>query len=306
MTLSILRDTDLSREEVMAVLGDISELKPKIINREPLDILESRIICLLFEKPSTRTRSGFEVAVLRLGGKPVYQASGDTQLKRGEPVKDTARILGSYFDAIVARVFAQSTVDELAEHSGIPVINALSDLCHPTQALSDLFTITEVKGELSGLTMAYIGDGGNVLHSLLIACPLVGISVNAACPERYMPEPEIVRQAEKVAADGAARVTLTSDPRLAAEGADIVYTDVWVSMGEEHEEEEKAGEFEGFQVNGELLKLAKPDAVVMHCLPAHRGHEITDEVIEGPQSVVWQQGANKMYGAAGILKFLLA
>lgn len=227
------------------------------------------------------------------------------QLKRGEPIKDTARILGSYYDALIARVFAQDTVDQLAEHSQIPVINGLSDLNHPTQAVCDLYTVLEVKGRLKGLTMAYIGDGDNVCHSLLVACSNVGMNVNAACPEGYMPSPDIVAEAEKLAAENGARVMVVSDPRQAASGADVLYTDVWVSMGEEEEKEKRLKDFEGYQINDALLELADKDAVVMHCLPAHRGLEITDDVIEGPRSVVWRQGANKMYGAAGILDFFL-
>jgi ornithine carbamoyltransferase len=227
------------------------------------------------------------------------------QLKSGEPIKDTARILGSYYDGLVARVFAQDTVDQLAQHSGITVINGLSDLNHPTQAVCDLYTVLEVKGKLEGLTMAYIGDGGNVCHSLLVACSKVGMNINAACPEGYMPQPDIVAEAEELAAESGSRIRVVDDPRDAAEGADVLYTDVWVSMGEE-EKEKKLKDFEDYQINADLLELADKDAVVMHCLPAHRGLEITDDVIEGPQSVVWRQGANKMYGAAGILAFFLS
>jgi ornithine carbamoyltransferase len=305
MARSFLRDTDVTSKEIMEMIADARDLKPKVKAGEPLDILERKVVCLLFEKPSTRTRNSFEVATLRLGGKAVYQVSSDMQLKRGEPVKDTARILGSYFDAIVARVFAQATVDELAEYSGITVINALSDLNHPTQAICDLLTIAEVKGDLEGLALAYVGDGGNVLHSLMIACPKVGMNVKAACPEGYMPRADIVKQAEEISEQAGSQLTIMRDPGDAARGADILYTDVWVSMGEEEEKEKRLKDFEGYQINDELLGLANEGAVVMHCLPAHRGHEITDDVIEGPRSVVWEQGANKMYGAAGILEFFL-
>lgn len=281
-------------------------LKPKIEAGEPLEILKNKIMCLLFEKPSTRTRNSFETACLRLGGHSVYNASENMQLKRGEPIKDTARILGSYYDAITARVFAQDTVDEFAECSGITVINALSDLCHPTQAVCDLFTLLEVKDKLEGLTLAYIGDGDNVCHSLMIACAKVGMNTHSACPNGYLPDPDIVKEAEKIATETGAKVEVVNDPREAAEDADALYTDVWVSMGEDAEKEKRLKDFEGYQINSDLLKIANEGAVVMHCLPAHRGLEITDEVIEGPQSIVWRQGANKMYGAAGILKFFLA
>ncbi|MDY6797076.1 MAG: ornithine carbamoyltransferase [Actinomycetota bacterium] len=305
MTRSFLRDGDLTQKELLNIFDRIGNLKPRMEDEENLEVLENKIVVLLFEKPSTRTRNSFEAAVLRLGGKSVYNASSNMQLKRGEPIKDTARILGSYYDALIARVFAQDTVDQLAEHSGIPVINGLSDLNHPTQAVCDLYTVLEVKGRLKGLTMAYIGDGDNVCHSLLMACSNVGMNVNAACPEGYMPSPDIVAEAEKLAAASFSRVMVVSDPRQAASGADVLYTDVWVSMGEEEEKEKRLKDFEGYQINDALLELADKDAVVMHCLPAHRGLEITDDVIEGPRSVVWRQGANKMYAAAGILDFFL-
>lgn len=306
MARSFLRDTDITRDELLEILEKTKELKPRIQEREQLDILKGRVAVLLFEKPSTRTRNSFETAVLRLGGQSVYNTSGDMQLKRGEPIKDTARILGSYYDAMIARVFAQDTVDQLAEYSGITVINGLSDLNHPTQAVCDLFTVLEVKGELEGLTMCYVGAGGNVLHSLLIACSKAGMNINASCPDGYMPDPGTVKEAEEIASGTGSCVRIVNDPGDAAEGSDILYTDVWVSMGEEEEKEKRLKDFQGYQINDDLLKLADSDAIVMHCLPAHRGQEITDEVIEGPQSVVWEQGANKMYGAAGILAFFLA
>lgn len=306
MARSFLRDGDLSGKELTNIFDEIKEIKPRMERGESLEILKDKLVVLLFEKPSTRTRNSFEAAVLRLGGKTVYNTSSDMQLKRGEPIKDTARVLGSYYDALIARVFAQDTVDQLARHSGITVINGLSDLNHPTQAVCDLYTVLEVKGELKGLTMAYIGDGDNVCHSLLVACSNVGMNVNAACPEGYMPSPDIVAEAEKLAAANGSRVELLNDPREAARGADVLYTDVWVSMGEEEEKEKRLKDFEGYQINQDLLKVAHEEAVVMHCLPAHRGLEITGEVIEGPRSVVWRQGANKMYGAAGIMASFLA
>lgn len=306
MARSFLRDTDLTDTELHDILGVIGELKPRIEARQELDALKDKIVVLLFEKPSTRTRNSFETAVLRLGGKAVYNAAGEMQLTRGEPVPDTARILGSYYDAMVARVFAQETVDQLAEYSGVPVINGLSDLNHPTQAICDLFTVLEVKGRLEGLTLAYIGDGDNVCHSLLVACPKAGMNVNAACPGGYLPDEDIVEEAGKIAAGNGCSVRVLNDPREAVKGVDVLYTDVWVSMGQDAEREKRLKAFEGYQVNEELLELADPDAIVMHCLPAHRGLEITESVIEGPRSVVWRQGANKMYGAAGVLKFFLA
>lgn len=304
MARSFTRDGDLTREELLDVFEEIKSLKPGIERGEALDRLAGRIVVLLFEKPSTRTRNAFEAAVLRLGGKAVYNASSEMQLKRGEPIEDTARILGSYFDAMVARVFSQDTVEQLAEHSGIPVINGLSDTVHPTQAVCDLYTVLEVRGKLKGLSMAYIGDGNNVCHSLLLTCSKVGMDIKAACPEGYLPRPDIVEEAEKLASESGSKLEVSSDPRGAAAGADILYTDVWVSMGDEGKEA-KLEAFEGYQIDHGLLELADKDAVVMHCLPAHRGQEITDDVIEGPRSIVWRQGANKMYSAAGILAFFL-
>jgi len=257
MTRSFLRDTDLSDAEIREILGIIGELKPRIEAREQLEELKGKIVVLLFEKPSTRTRNSFETAVMRLGGEAVYNAAGEMQLTRGEPIPDTARILGSYYDAMVARVFAQETVDQLAEYSGIPVINGLSDLNHPTQVICDLFTVQEVKGELD-----------NVCHSLMIACSKVGMNINVACPEGYMPHEDIVKQAEGIAAENGCKVSIVHDPGEAAGGADALYTDVWVSMGQDDERDKRLKAFEGFQINADLLKLAAPDAVVMHCLPA--------------------------------------
>ncbi|MDD1679174.1 MAG: ornithine carbamoyltransferase, partial [Methanomicrobiales archaeon] len=223
-----------------------------------------------------------------------------------EPIKDTARVLGSYLDGIIARVYAHDTLSQLREYSGITVINALSDLEHPTQVISDLFTIQEVKKEFAGLTMAYIGDGNNVCNSLLLGAALTGMHMRVACPQGYAPHSGLLRIARKLARESNATLSILREPRKAALDADILYTDVWVSMGQERQQEKRLRTFPGYQINADLLKIAAPDAVVMHCLPAHRGFEITDEALEGPQSVVWIQAENKMHGAAGILGFLYA
>jgi ornithine carbamoyltransferase len=215
-------------------------------------------------------------------------------------------MLGSYLDAIVARVYAHQTVVDLSRHSGIPVINGLSDLDHPTQAVCDLFTILEIKGRVQGLRLAYIGDGNNVCHSLLVGCALAGTHMTVAAPEGYKPDKEILLAAQDIAAKTGAGIEVFDRPEEAAAGADILYTDVWVSMGEEEEEKTKLARFQGYQINSDLLRIAADDAVVMHCLPAHRGLEITDDVIEGPRSIVWQQAENKMHGAAAILDYLLS
>ena len=220
-------------------------------------------------------------------------------------MKDTARILGDYLDAIVARVYAHDTVAQLAEYSGVPVINALSDLEHPTQIISDLFTIQEAKRKLGGLKIAYIGDGNNVCNSLLLGTALEGMSVSVASPEGYEPRESILQKAKEESRSAGGTVEVVREPTEAVKQADVLYTDVWVSMGDEATKEKRMRDFKGYQINSDLLGLARKDAVVMHCLPAHRGLEITDDVIEGKQSIVWQQGENKLYGAAAVLDWLV-
>lgn len=306
MAGSLLTLKDLTSEDLFNIFEKTKRLKTEIKQRSSISVLQNRVVGILFEKPSTRTRTSFEAATLRLGGQAIYLPPTELQLRRGEPLKDTARILGSYLDALIARVYDHQTAQELAEYSGIPVINGLSDLAHPTQAICDLFTVLEVKGSLRGVTLAYIGDGNNVCHSLLLACALTGVNINAACPAGYHPSSDFFENARRIAEETGSRLKVFEDPNDAASGADILYTDVWVSMGEEEEKEAKLKAFQGYQINAELLKLADSDASVMHCLPAHRGMEITDDVMEGPQSIVWQQGENKMHGAAGIMDFILS
>jgi len=290
-------------------LADLLErtrvLKENILRRSSGDLLEKKVIGLLFEKPSTRTRTSFEVAAFRLGGEPIYMQSSELQGTRGEPIQDTARILGSYLDCIVARVYAHDTVVQLAKYSHVSVVNALSDLEHPTQIISDFLTIIETKGKLQGLTLAYIGDGDNVCNSLLLGSALVGMNMNVACPEGYDPDAAILAKAQSLAKETGAKLTATRKPTEAVKGADVLYTDVWVSMGEDAERDKRMKAFQGYQINSALLKAANRGAIVMHCLPAHRGLEITDDVIEGAQSVVWQQGANKLYSAASVLELCL-
>ncbi len=305
MARSLLTLKDLSSKDLFAIFERAKKLKADIKQRKAITALNNRVVGILFEKPSTRTRASFEVATLRLGGQALYMSSNELQLKRGEPVKDTARILGSYLDVLVARVYEHQTVEELAQYAGIPVINGLSDFTHPTQAVCDLFTVLEVKGTFEGLKFAYIGDGNNVCQSLILGCALAGMNMVAACPEGYHPDQGILKSAEQIASKTGAGIRVVEDPEEAAKGADILYSDVWVSMGEEEEKETKLKIFEGYQINATLLKAAAKDASVMHCLPAYRGLEITDDVMEGPQSIIWQQGENKMHGAAAILDFCL-
>jgi len=302
---SFLSVADLNRSEFTDLLERTRALKQSMIRRASGNILEKKVIGLLFEKPSTRTRTSFEVAAFRLGGEPIYMQSSELQGTRGEPIQDTARILGSYLDCIVARVYAHDTVIQLAKHSHVSIVNALSDLEHPTQIVSDFLTIVESKGKLQGLTLAYIGDGDNVCNSLLLGCALAGMNMNVACPEGYDPDQTILGKARSLASDSNARLAVMRKPSDAAKGADVLYTDVWVSMGQDAERDKRMKAFQGYQINSELLKTAKPDAVVMHCLPAHRGLEITDDVIEGTQSIVWQQGANKLYSAASVMEYCL-
>jgi ornithine carbamoyltransferase len=302
---SIVSFADISKEEFSQLLDRAEILKKKMKSGEKLHLLDNKIVGLLFEKPSTRTRTSFEAAALKLGGSAIYMTSDELQLSRGEPVKDTARILGKYIDAIVARVFANETVVELAKYSGIPTINGLSDLEHPTQVVCDFLTIKEVKKKLKGITITYIGDGDNMANSLLLSSATAGANITIACPIGYEPNPDILAKAKQIAKKTGSKIKITNNPKSAVVGADVLYTDVWVSMGEEKERKKRLQIFKDYQINKELLKLAKKDAVVMHCLPAHRGLEITDDVIEGKQSIVWQQGENKLYGAAAILDFTI-
>ncbi|HUI01532.1 MAG TPA: ornithine carbamoyltransferase [Nitrososphaerales archaeon] len=301
---SILSVSDLSARDLAGILDRTKTLKQVMKRRDGPSDLKGLTVGLFFEKPSTRTRTSFEVATVRLGGYPLYMDAAELQTSRGEPTKDTARILGDYLDMIVGRVYAHETLEALAEFSGVPVVNALSDLEHPTQIISDLFTISETKGKLKGLNLAYVGDGDNVCNSLLLGASMVGMNVVAACPSGYAPNEGVLRRAEENARRSGSTVRVVDDPKEAAVDSDVVYTDVWVSMGEEKERSRRMLAFRGFQVNSELMKLASKDAIVMHCLPAHRGLEITDDVIEGKKSVVWRQAENKLYGAAASLGFV--
>jgi len=302
----ILSVSDLDSSEIQAILKSTKKLKPVAPGGTPARILAGKVVGLLFEHPSTRTRVSFESAATRLGANVVYMRPDELQLRRGEPVKDTARVLSGYLDALVYRTSDHDTLMELAEHASMPVINALSNLEHPTQAISDLATIEDAKGSLQGLKLAWIGDGNNVCNSLMLACTTIGINMSVATPLDYQPIPDIARKANELAQNSNARISYTNDPYEAVQDADVLYTDVWVSMGQDAEHAQRLVDFQGFQINEELLSEAKPDAVVMHCLPAHRGQEITDDVLEGPKSIAWKQADYKFHGAKGILASLLA
>ena len=292
----------LSSEELAKVLDVADELKA---DRRQRDDLAGRSIGMIFEKPSTRTRVSFEVGIAELGGHPVILNASELQLGRGETVEDTARVLSRYLHALVVRTFAQSRLETLASAGSIPVINALSDFTHPCQALADLQTIREHRGTLSGQKLAYLGDGNNVAHSLLKAGAMAGMRVTVATPAGYEPIPQVVETALEIAARTGGDVSCTNDPLEAAADADVVYTDVWASMGQEGEASARTMLFRPFQVNSHVMDAARPDALVMHCLPAHRDEEIAADVIDGPNSVVFDQAENRLHSQKALLLFLL-
>jgi len=270
-----------------------------------VSLLDRKLLAILFEKPSLRTRVSFEVAMRQLGGHTIYLSPGEVGLGERESVPDVARVLSGYVNAIAARTFSHQTLEILARYSSVPVINALSDLEHPCQALADLFTIYEKKGELNGLTLAFIGDGNNVAHSLMLAASLVGMNFRIASPTDYRVQDRILHLAQDYAMDSGAEIFCTEEPRLAVSGADVVYTDVWASMGQEAEAERRRQIFAGYQVDDELLSLAKEDAILMHPLPAHHGQEVTEGILDSPKSVVFDQAENRMYLQKALLAEML-
>lgn len=268
--------------------------------------LSGKVIGLLFEKPSTRTRASFETAVYQLGGQAIYLRADELQLARGEPLKDTARVLGSYLNGLVMRTYAHQNLVEFAEYAQVPIINALSDLEHPTQIISDMLTIVEAKGKLSGLRFVWLGDGNNVCNSWLLGGAMMGMDVVVSCPKGFDPAKSMITSARKLGAESGGNVEMVREPGKAVEGADILYTDVWVSMGQEKSSGVKEKKFKAYQLNSKLVSKAKDDCCVMHCLPAHRGLEITDDVLEGKKSIVWRQSENKLHGARAVLAAFLA
>jgi len=261
---------------------------------------------MIFEKSSTRTRVSFEVGMLQLGGHALFMTDRDLQIGRGETISDTAQVLSEYVNGIMIRTFEHEKVEELAQYANIPVINGLTDDFHPCQAIADLLTILEVKGTLKGLKFVYIGDGNNVAHSLLHACSKVGMDIVVASPKGYEPNSDIVAECKQFAAEAGSIVEVTNDPQEAVKNADIIYGDVWTSMGQEQENAKRLQDFTGFQVNSELVKDAKEDYIYMHCLPAHRGEEVSADVIDGPHSVVFHQAGNRLHGQKAILVDLMA
>ncbi len=303
----LLSIADLSRDELRALIELSKHLKNvRRIGLRKLEVLKGKILGLIFEKPSTRTRVSLEVAMRELGGEALYLSSSELQLARGEPIKDTARVLDRYLDAIAARVYRHDTLVELARYASIPVINALSDVEHPLQALADVMTIEEFKGDIAKLKIAFVGDGAdNVLHSLMLAVAKLGGKLYIATAKGYEPRKEILKLAQEEASETKAEIVITYDPVEAVKDADVIYTDVWVSMGQEAEREKRIRDLRHLQVNPELVKHAKKDYIFMHCLPAHRGEEVVDEIIESKNSVVWDQAENRLHTAKAVLIALL-
>ena len=306
---SLISTIDLAPEELPRLLDDAVALRaqrPALLRGDTLERpLAGRTVALIFEKPSTRTRVSFEVGVTELGGTPLALSSADLQLGRGETVADTGAVLGRYVQGIVVRTFAQSRLDELALHAGVPVINALTDEEHPCQALADLLTVRDEFGSLTGRTLAYVGDGNNVAHSLLLAGAAVGLGVRVAHPDGYAPDPDVVARARGLARAHGSEVLVTTDPHEAALGSHVLYTDVWASMGQESEQEERARTFAPYQLDGRLVDLAARDSIVLHCLPAHRGEEIAAEVIDGPRSRILDQAENRLHAQKAVLAMLV-
>jgi ornithine carbamoyltransferase len=303
MERDFLSIDDLSTDE-LAWLLDLSA-KVKATPEDYVDRLRGRSIALIFEKPSTRTRVSFEVAVESAGGHALALGASELQLGRGETIEDTGRVLSRYVDAIVLRTFEQDRLEVLSSAASVPVVNALSDFEHPCQCLADLLTVRERKGELAGRVLVYLGDGNNVTHSLLLGGAMAGMHVRTATPPGFEPIPQIVQRAKEIAARTGGSVEVINDPLTACRDADVLYTDVWASMGQEEEADERALIFPAYQLDGRKVESAKPDATVLHCLPAHRGQEITDEVIDGPHSAVWDQAENRLHTQKALLLWLL-
>ncbi len=302
MKTHLLALQDFTQSQLQAFLDRAQVLKQEAREGKRHQQLAGRTICMLFEKPSTRTRVSFESAMYGMGGQVIFMSAKETQLGRGEPLKDTARVLARYVDGIVVRTFGQEVVEELARFSDVPVINALTDLHHPCQILSDIMTVIEKKGALEDLKIVWLGDGNNMANSWIQAASVLGFSLTLACPEGYEPDPAILKVAQE---KGAQPITVLRDPAEAVSGADVINVDVWASMGQEDEAEYRLDIFRPYQLNADLLARAAADAVVLHCLPAHREEEITEEVLEGSQCVAFDQAENKMHMHKAILETMI-
>jgi len=302
MKKDFLALSQFSKAELDAMFALTKELKQKTKSGVEHHLLKGKSLAMIFEKSSTRTRISFEVGMYQLGGHPLFISSKDSQMGRGEPIKDSARVIARYCDGVMIRTFAQSTVEEFAKYSTVPVINGLTDLHHPCQIMADVFTVIEQKGGYQGLKFAWIGDGNNMANSWIEAAAILGFDLTLACPEGYDPNPQVLARARALATS---KIVVIRDPKEAAADADVLNTDVWASMGQEAEQKEREKAFAGFQLNEELLDLAQGNAMVLHCLPAHRGEEISDDVIEGPHSAVWDEAENRLHVQKAIMATLM-
>lgn len=293
----LLKMLDLTSEEITEILNLADQLKYEKKHNIPHKLLEGKSIGLIFEKASTRTRVSFETGIYQLGGQPIFLSSKDMQIGRGEPVQDTARVLSRYLDGIMIRTFEQKEVEDLANYGSISIINGLTDFCHPCQILADLMTIREFKGKLDGLKMAFIGDGNNMMNSLIVGALKTGMFISVACPEGYEPDIQVLDFAKKYGD----KFNMFRTPEEAVVDADVVITDVWASMGQEGEAEKRKKAFDGYQVNEKLMSLAKPDAMVQHCLPAHRGEEITDDVFEAHADEIFEEAENRLHAQKAVM-----
>lgn len=296
----LLKMMDLSTEEIIEILNLADQLKYELKHGIPHDHLKGKTLGMIFRKASTRTRVSFETGMYQLGGNPLYLSASDMQIGRGEPIQDTARVLSRYIDGIMIRTFDQAEVENLAEYGNIPIINGLTDLSHPCQVLADLMAIREYKGKLDGLKMCYIGDGNNMANSLIVGGLKTGMSVSVACPENYHPAATTLAFAKKYDC-----FELTDDPIKAAKDADVIFTDVWASMGQEGEAEIRKKAFKGFQINDEVMAVAKPDAMVQHCLPAHREEEITAKVFEEHANEIFDEAENRLHAQKAVMVLLM-
>ncbi len=296
---------DLSTEEIRQIFHMTCRLKQETHSGQTHHILPGRVLGMIFEKPSTRTRVSFEAGIYQLGGTGLYLSSNDLQLGRGETVGDTAQVLSRYLDGIMARVFSHNTITELARYSRVPVINGLSDYEHPCQVLADLFTVEEKFGHLEGLKLAYIGDGNNVCNSLMYICAKLGVNFASAHPNKFFPTDEVIEKTREISSKSNATIELGTDPVTAVKGAHAIYTDVWVSMGDEKDEASRLKEFAPYQVNSKLMEHAEDHGIVLHCLPAHRGQEITDEVLDGPRSAVWDEAENRLHVQKALMALMM-
>ena len=296
---------DYSGQEILDLIALAKELKADSKAGRKHHILDGKTLGMIFTKSSTRTRVSFEVGMYQLGGQALFLSSNDIQLGRGESIYDTANVLSRFLDGIMIRTYKHSDVTELAENAAIPVINGLTDLLHPCQVLADLLTISEYKGDLKGKKLCYVGDGNNMAHSLLYGCTKVGMDISVATPDKYKCDETVMGNALKIAAETGSKVEFTNNPKQAMENADAVYTDTWVSMGMEAEKQQRIKDFAGFEVNRELMDIAKPDAMFLHCLPAYRGYEVSADVIDGKQSAIFDEAENRLHAQKAVMATLM-